>query len=322
MRVARTQARTTNTNKTMQPKFAKSFCCVLLSLATCAQAQILWYDLTGLSGTTAPTQSGLPSTVPGLSGTPIIRGPGLAPSPLANGFSANRWQNPASSYQPGSPSLANAIARGDYFEFSLSVEPGYIASLTGLEAWMRRSALNAAMNFQWQFSLDGFATPGTPIPVVGSIWTDLGVTNTSFYQYLGRTSGTDPGNVQLYDWVLKDIPGRPNTTTSVGDPIPLIDLSGISELQNLSGGTTITFRLYGWGNDSTADSNTVAFGRVNGPRISGMVTVVPEPSFLSLMALGVGLAGLRSLRRKAGPGARLFSLNRLSARPKAGFTRL
>jgi hypothetical protein len=273
------------------------FCWLVLSLTTCAHAQILWYDLTGLSGTTAPAQSGNPATVTGISGTPITRGPGVYPSPLANGFSALRWQNPNSTNSPGSPSLADAIARGDFFEFSLTVDAGYVASLTGIEAWMRRSALNAPMNFQWQFSFDGFATSGTPIPVVGTTWTALGVTNTSFFQYLGRVSGTDPGNVQMYDWVLKDVPGRPNTTTSVGDPIPLIDLSGIAALQNVSGGTTITFRLYGWGNDSTVDSNTVALGRVNGPRISGFVTVIPEPSTVSLAALAGVFWGLTHFLR-------------------------
>jgi hypothetical protein len=283
----------------------KRFCWLIFSLATCACAQtnILWYDLTGLSGTTAPAQSGNPTSVAGLTGTPILRGPGLGPAPLANGFSANRWQGPTSTNNPGSPSLANAIARGDYFEFSIGVDSGYTVSLTGLEVWMRRSALNAPMNFQWQFSLDGFASPGTPIPVVGTIWTQLGVTNTSFYQYLGRTSGTDPGNVQLYDWVLQDVPGRPNTTTSVGDPIPLIDLSGILELQGLSGGTIVTFRLYGWGNDNTVDSNTVALGRVNGPRISGFVSVVPEPSSLALAGLAISIGALVRLGSTRKPGA-------------------
>lgn len=56
-------------------------------------------------------------------------------------------------------------------------------SSTGLEVWMRRSALNAPMNFQRQFSLDGFASPGTPIRVVGTMWTQLGVRNTLFYTW-------------------------------------------------------------------------------------------------------------------------------------------
>ncbi len=274
----------------------KRLCCLLLTIGTCTHAQILWYDLNGLSGTTAPAQSGPPSTVTGLTGTPIIRGPGLGASPLANGFSANQWQNPTSANNPGTPSLENAIARGDYFEFSLTVQAGYTVSLSGLDAWMRRSALNAPMNFQWQFSFDAFATAGTPIPVVGAIWTQLGWTNTSFYQYRGRVSGTDPGNVQLYDWVLQDVPGRPNTTTSVGDPIPTIDLSGIAALQNIAGGSTVTFRLYGWGNTSTADSNTVALGRVNGPSLSGVVTVIPEPSIVSLLLLAIGVMGSVRMR--------------------------
>jgi hypothetical protein len=47
----------------------------------------------------------------------------------------------------------------------------------------------------------------------------------------------------------------------------------------------VTFRLYGWGNASTADSNTTSFGRVNGPRVRGTVVT---PVLLQAPAVGPG----------------------------------
>src|SRR5690606_34817833 len=49
------------------------------------------------------------------------------------------------------------------------------------------------------------------------------------------------------------------------------DLSGVAGLQNIPGDTTVTFGLFAWGNASSADSNTVAFGRVIGPKLDGTV---------------------------------------------------
>src|SRR5690606_12948961 len=73
-------------------------------------------------------------------------------------------------------------------------------------------------------------------------------------------------------------------TQAEGNEMPVFDLSGISDLQNIPGGTTVTFRLYGWaggGNTGTASSNTVALGRENpdqvgGPLLTGSVIVDPN----------------------------------------------
>ncbi|NLN27112.1 MAG: hypothetical protein GX161_02755, partial [Firmicutes bacterium] len=65
--------------------------------------------------------------------------------------------------------------------------------------------------------------------------------------------------------------GRPNETTSPGDPVPTIDLTAISALQNIPGGTDVTFRIYAWCDSSTTKTNTLALGRMIGPLIGGTI---------------------------------------------------
>jgi hypothetical protein len=123
------------------------------------------------------------------------------------------------------------------------------------------------MNYQLQASLDGFTT--APIELAS-------------FNYFGRTSGTAPAVDPLLEnpffYMTNDLSGRPNTTTSPGDAIPTVNLAAFSELQDLSGGSEVLFRLYAWGNDATALSNTVALGRMVGPSIGGTVVAVPEPT--------------------------------------------
>ncbi|MCO5053429.1 MAG: hypothetical protein M9920_14165 [Verrucomicrobiae bacterium] len=244
---------------------------------------VVEWDFTGLSGiteTAEPTRVAEHLTVANLT-----RGPGLTAASLGAAFSADHWNNPSSSYEPSTPNRANAIARGDYFEFSITVEAGTALSLDSLDASLRRSAANAALNFEWQYSLDGFATDGITILPQGLIWSELGI-NTSTFKYQGRTSGTARERVEPYEWIIGDVPGRPNTGSSPGDPIPTIDLSIIEALQGLNGPVTITFRLYGWGNTSTADSNTVALGRVNGPRVRGTIGEAVVSPTLTITRVG------------------------------------
>ncbi|MCW5550933.1 MAG: hypothetical protein KIS67_02085 [Verrucomicrobiae bacterium] len=231
---------------------------------------VLGFDFTDVPN--EPVVSVAPTLVAeGLSASDIVRGPSLGVTSLTRGFSGNTWNSINNTNKsPTTASRDNAILTGDYFEFAITVEPGHVASLATLDVWMRRSAVNAAMNFEWQYSLDGFATPGVTIPPRGPIWESLGLSQNTFV-YLGRTSGTAPGTVAPYAWVIQDVPGRPNLTDSVGDPIPTIDLADIPELQNLNGPKAVTFRLYGWGNNNTVDTNTTALGRVKGPHVRGTV---------------------------------------------------
>ena len=69
-----------------------------------------------------------------------------------------------------------------------------------------------------------------------------------------------------------------SSTTNNGDAQAQIDLSSISSLQNVAFGTTITFRLYGWG--ASATTGTFAIGRLAGNdlAITGSVsTISPSP---------------------------------------------
>lgn len=247
---------------------------------------IVGWDLSVVSSNTPVTSIPVTTAAEGLEVSDLGRGPGLGNSGLGQGFAANRWNNVNSAYQPSTANRANAISRGDYFEFSVTVAAGKSLSLAALDAAMRRSALNAPLNFEWQYSFDNFETPGVTILPRGLAWSVLGLTNSSTFQYLGRTSTPEAANVQMYDWVIKDVGGRPNQTSSPGDPIPTIDLASIPELQNIVGPKTITFRLYGWGNANTADSNTVAFGRVHGPRLRGTIGEAPITPELSIELVG------------------------------------
>lgn len=239
-------------------------------------ATLVSYNLSGVPGTAVANVAPSPSPV-GITNIALTRGPGVNAASLTNGFSADAWNRPA-------PSLENAIANGDYFQWGLGVAPGYTASLSTTDFSLRRSAVAAPMNLQLQASLDNFATPGIVI---------------SSFNYYGRTSGTAPGTPPApFEYMTADVPGRANGTTSPGDPVPTIDLSSVVALQNLPGGANVTFRLFAWGNTSTAATSTLALGRMIGPAVGGDVAVaVPEPTSLALVC-GAAVIGLAIRRRQ------------------------
>lgn len=229
---------------------------IVAMMASLAHAETLvYYDLMGVIHTPAPKSVPASTVVDGLTALDLTRGPGINPASLNNGFSADHWHN--------SRSREDALAIGAYFQFGFKIQQGYTVSLSTLDFTLRRSAVTAPMNIEVQVSLDGFQTPGI---VVANL------------TYLGRTSGTapavDPLKTDPYYYMKNDLPGRPNEVTSVGDPVPTIDLSGIAALQNIPGGTEVTFRIYAWGNDRTTETNTLALGRVVGPAIGGTISKV------------------------------------------------
>jgi trimeric autotransporter adhesin len=80
------------------------------------------------------------------------------------------------------------------------------------------------------------------------------------------------------------------TTTATGDVQPQILLSGITALQNVLSGTTITLRLYAWG--GTAAGGTLAFGtgNVNSLAIGGsVVSTISSNADLSNLTLSTGV---------------------------------
>src|SRR5690625_1666356 len=210
---------------------------LVVPVAVAATSFDVYYDLDGV------IKSPPPETVPGASSASCIsafllsRGPGIAATALTNGFSANEWNM-------ADPSMESALDVDAYFQFGLNVKNGHTASLESLDLSLRRSAKNGPMNYALYVSLDDFATPG----VLVDTWT-----------YRGRVSGTAPAIDPVSDiphyYMDFDLAGRPNTTTSPGDPIPTIDLTEFDELQNISGDTDVTFRLFAWGNASTTETN-------------------------------------------------------------------
>lgn len=160
-------------------------------------SQVAAWDFAGKTGNettvTATTLS------PNLNNTAVSRGAGINPVATGDTYASN-------GFTTGPTSLATAIANGDYIEFTINPKPGYMASLSTLDANFRRSG-TGPNSFQWQYSLDGFATPGNNI---GSSFTY-------------------------------------SLSTSNGDPQTQIDLSSIPALQTFNNATTLSFRLYAWG---------------------------------------------------------------------------
>jgi hypothetical protein len=247
--------------------------CVALigaAIATPATAAIILnYDLTGLVTTPAPTSVAPTAEDPAVDGADLVRGPGINPAGLTNGFSSDNWTTAGASRDA-------AIAAGDYYQWGFTVDPGYLVSLATLDFSLRRSAVAAPMNYLVQASLDGFTTPGVDVAT---------------FNYFGRSSGTAPGVVVPGQWMTTDTPGQ-----NAGNPVtPPIALATIPSLQAITGGSTVTFRLYAWGDGTGADTNTVALGRINGPLIQGTAALVPEPAAIALCgsALIVGLVARR-----------------------------
>lgn len=233
-------------------RFSLVIAMVLLLSSLVGAATLVEYSLDGVIHSPAPDAVTATTVADALTALDLTRGPGIRAMSLTNGFSADNWHN--------SRSRDDALNIGAYFQFGFKVDEGKTVSLATLDFALRRSALNAPMNIEVQVSLDGFATPG------------IVVANMNYY---GRTSGSapwpDPTVNDPYYYMKNDLAGRPNETTSPGDSVPTIDLSSISALQNISGGSEVTFRIYAWGNDKTTETNTLALGRMIGPAIGGTI---------------------------------------------------
>jgi len=127
----------------------KKVCFLLLMLimvTSTLKSQILAWDFNGGAGNEVSVAS--TTTNSGISSSSIVRGAGVTATSLANAFSANGWDN---------ASLATAITDNAYFEFTVKALTGNSVSLSTLDANFRRSG-TGPIDFQWQYSLDGFAT--------------------------------------------------------------------------------------------------------------------------------------------------------------------
>ena len=94
-----------------------------------------------------------------------------------------------------------------------------------------------------------------------------------------------------------------NIADSNGAIAPSVDLTSVTALQNIAGGTTVTLRLLAYG--STTTTSTLAIGRQSSVAGSGVAndlaingtTAVPEPTTLAVVALAGTTLALR--RRRA-----------------------
>ncbi len=164
--------------------------------AQAAPVTIAGFEMAGLLGTevtfNATTNDANLQTVV------ISRGAGITPSALANAFSATGYV--------AAGTKADAVSQNEFFQITLEPKNNHRLFLTTLNYVIRRSGTGPNA-FQWQYSLDNFATAGIDVGAEGS--------------YTG--------------------------TATNGVAMPAIDLSAVPALQNLPSGTKVTFRLYAWG---------------------------------------------------------------------------
>lgn len=186
------------------------------------KAQIIAFETAGLAGNDATINS--TTTDPNLNPSILSRGTGINPNALANTFSAVLFN---------SSTIADAITTNEYLQFTVSTQSGFRVSLTTLNANFRRSG-SGPNTFQYQYSLDGFATAGVNIG--------------SSFMYTG-------------------------TETNGAAQTP-IDLSTIAALQNVTSPTTITFRLYAAGATLTTGSFSIGRLTGNDLAIGGTVTPI------------------------------------------------
>ncbi len=192
---------------------------------TTIQAQIAAWEFNGNAGNEATVNA--TTLIANLLPTVVSRGAGITASTLGNAFSSDNFT--------ASGTFTDAVTNNEYIEFTIAANSTYQVSLSTLDANFRRSD-NGPNAFQWQYSLDGFATAGVNIGTV--------------INYTG--------------------------TATNGATQTQINLSGISALQNVVYPTVITIRLYGWGASSTGGTFALGRLAGNDLAIGGTVVSGPK----------------------------------------------
>jgi len=173
--------------------------------------------------------TGIPTTTPAWGASPLpaqfvssavstpgwTRGPGVlftAAGVATTGTPAtNGWGGNGWDTLAGAGDLASTIARGDFVSISFTVASGATVSFTSIPAYNVRRSSSGPATGQWQYS-------------IGAAGTFVNI-----------------GNPITWGTVF----------TGAGNPQSAIDLSTIAALQNLAGGTTVTFRVVNMGATSS-----------------------------------------------------------------------
>ena len=214
--------------------------CLVFCFST-VNAQILAWDFNGNTGSETTVNS--TTTSPNLNVSTVSRGAGLSANALANSFSST-------SFSSTGTSLNDAITNNDYLQFTVSPQSGFRVSLSTLDANFRRSS-TGPNTFQWQYSLDGFATPG------------INVGPTITY------TGTETNGVAQ----------------------PQIDLSTVPALQNVAFPNTVTFRLYGWNATSAAGTFALGRLDGNDLAVGGTTEAIPTAASATISGRATNSAG-------------------------------
>jgi hypothetical protein len=114
-----------------------------------ASAELLaGWDVNGLAGTNNNVAAAHLATH--VTSGVLDRGPGLQPDAGTNSILSSSWTMPASS------TVADAVASNDYHGFSVTAEPGYHLTVTGI-AWRAQRSASGPTNFTLRSSVYGFA---------------------------------------------------------------------------------------------------------------------------------------------------------------------
>jgi uncharacterized repeat protein (TIGR02543 family)/gliding motility-associated-like protein len=187
-----------------------------------------WQTMAGMGGAYSATTSDA-----NLESAVLSRGPGISYS--------NSSTNSYISIFKVEPTKAEAVTNGAYYQVVIKAKTGYYASLTTLNATVRRASVSAVNQYRWTYSLNG------------TTFVDLG-----------------PGDV--------DMSGMVNGN---GDKQASIDLSDVEALQYVPSNVSITFRMYAWGATIGDNTSNFGFGKssagVNTLAFSGsVVNVLPK----------------------------------------------
>jgi len=153
-------------------------------------------------------------------------------------------------FVPAATDLATAKTNNAYVEFKVLAADGYYMSLSDLDVKLRRHQ-NAAYMYRWTYRKTG-QTEYVPL-------------------------GSSDGNIGNYD-----------SGNDQGVTQPTLDLSLVSDLQNVQPGDTVTFRLYAWGATSTTNAAT-AIGKSASSRAATSLMVRGTTSSAPIPVLPLAL---------------------------------